>query len=67
MLQSKMTKTSNFGHAKSAINFFGRFPTFHLGGGGTLNFGHAKFAIKIVRQISNFSFPGGEVHLQVDR
>ena len=55
MLQSKLTKISNFGHAKSAIKDFcqssnSSFP------GGTSNFGHAKSAIKFFCQISNFSY-----------
>ena len=50
---------SNFGHTKSAIKNFARFPTFHFWEGGTSNFGHAKSAIKKFQQISNFSFPGG--------
>ena len=52
--------TSNFGHAKSTVKYFARFPTFHFqGAGGMLNFGHAKSTITIFCQTSNFSFPWG--------
>ena len=37
--------TSNYGHAKSAIKGFAKFPTFHLQE-GTSHFGHAKSTIK---------------------